>query len=151
MLLKIKRTKPTPTTQCGRLLIDGEYFCDTIENADKMIPLGFYPIRVTYSPKFDELLPLVDNVPSRTGIRIHPGNTWRDSTGCILVGETPPDPLDKGEIPRLLSSRKTFNALRERLLTAQHNREAIFLDIVDASPQKIKQNRIYDKATQRSI
>jgi hypothetical protein len=44
-----------------------------------------YHVAVTQSPKFKRLLPIVQNVPSRTGIRFHRGTKPEHSTGCILV------------------------------------------------------------------
>jgi len=131
----------------GRLYVDGQYYCDTIENAEKQIPTGHYPIRMTYSPHFQEVLPLIDRVIGRSGIRIHPGNTYRDSSGCILVGQTPPDPLGKGEIPRLLCSRRTFNPLCESMRVVAEKREEIWIEIVDATPEKVMQDKLYDEAT----
>ena len=58
---------------------------DTLENADFLIPAGTYPLTRTYSRKFDKLLPLVEDVPDRTGIRIHRGTIPEHSQGCILT------------------------------------------------------------------
>jgi hypothetical protein len=57
----------------------------TLENADFIIPPGIYPLRRTWSPRFRKLLPLVDNVPDREGIRIHMGTKPEHSEGCILT------------------------------------------------------------------
>ena len=57
----------------------------TLENDDYIIPSGTYPVRVTWSPKFKRMLPLVNNVPGRSGIRIHRGTKPEHSRGCILV------------------------------------------------------------------
>ena len=57
----------------------------TLENADYIIPAGTYPIVVTWSPKFKRMLPLVLNVPGRSGIRVHQGTKPEHSRGCILV------------------------------------------------------------------
>ena len=58
---------------------------DTLENADYLIPAGTYPLARTWSPKFKKLLPLVEDVPDREGIRIHRGSIPEHSKGCILV------------------------------------------------------------------
>ena len=57
----------------------------TIENADFIIPAGTYPLNRTWSPKFKKLLPLIEEVPEREGIRIHTGTKPEHSTGCVLV------------------------------------------------------------------
>ena len=57
----------------------------TLENKDYIIPTGTYPVRVTWSPKFKRMLPLVLNVPGRSGIRVHRGTRPEHSRGCILV------------------------------------------------------------------
>lgn len=57
----------------------------TLENALYLIPAGTYPLRRTYSHKFKKMLPLVDEVPDRSGIRIHRGTIPEHSTGCILT------------------------------------------------------------------
>ncbi len=83
----------------GKLYVDGEYFCDTLEDKvrnlpvekkvmhETAIPAGEYEVRITYSPKFKRNLPLLLGVPYFTGIRIHRGNTPGGTSGCILVGE----------------------------------------------------------------
>lgn len=125
MLLRLIRTKTKGSATIGQLYIDGHLTCDTIENTNHIIPTGFYPVRVTHSPHFDELLPIIDNVPGRSGIRIHPGNTAADSQGCILVGNY------EAAHNRLLSSRRTFNPLREQLRTTLHAHEPIYLEITN--------------------
>ena len=57
----------------------------TIENADFIIPAGTYPLNRPWSPKFKKLLPIIEEVPEREGIRIHTGTKPEHSTGCVLV------------------------------------------------------------------
>ena len=87
--LVLRRSKPTESKEVkGKLTIpfeDGEQTYDTLENADYLIPEGTYPLRMTWSPKFKKLLPLIDEVPDREGIRIHRGSKLEHSTGCVLV------------------------------------------------------------------
>lgn len=61
--------------------------CDTLENADFLIPPLYYPISVTMSPKFKRLLPVLGGVPGRSDIRIHVGSKPEHSRGCILVSK----------------------------------------------------------------
>ena len=62
--------------------------CDTLENADYLIPALIYGIGVTQSPKFKRLLPVVRQVPGRTGIRFHRGTRPEHSKGCILISDS---------------------------------------------------------------
>ena len=57
----------------------------TLENADFLIPAGTYPVERTWSPKFKKFLPILSNVPDRSGIRIHRGTIPEHSKGCILT------------------------------------------------------------------
>jgi len=50
------------------------------------IPAGVYQVVVTPSKRFHRKLPLLLNVPGFTGIRIHAGNTKKDTEGCIIPG-----------------------------------------------------------------
>jgi len=59
--------------------------CPTLENADYLIPALIYRVAVTRSPKFQRLLPVLQQVPNRTGIRFHRGSLPEHSKGCILI------------------------------------------------------------------
>ena len=68
----------------GKMRVNGQDIA-TLENADYIIPVGTYPVLVTFSPRFQRNLPLIGNVPGRSGIRIHRGTKPEHSKGCILV------------------------------------------------------------------
>ena len=91
MLIKLIRNKPQGNAITGRLVIDGRWYCNTLERVGYQIPALCYHVAVTQSPKFTRLLPLVTGVPRtgdkamRQGIRIHRGTKPEHSTGCILV------------------------------------------------------------------
>ena len=59
--------------------------CETLENADYLVPALVYQVQVTNSPKFRRLLPVLVQVPGRSGIRFHRGTQPAHSKGCILV------------------------------------------------------------------
>ena len=125
MNLHLQRTERGDRYTMGRLAIDGEPFCDTLEPTDRhldaitmrpeqklygqtAIPTGSYPVALTYSPRFKRTLPLLKNVPHFEGIRIHPGNSAADTAGCILVGHR----VHSG---RLTDSRQTMRQLMTTL------------------------------------
>ena len=89
-MLTLVRYTRTETAILGSLYLNGAFICYTLENAAKAIPCGMYTVQNSKSPKFKRELPLLHNaqVPSSRGIRIHVGNTAKDSQGCVLVGMT---------------------------------------------------------------
>lgn len=72
----------------GRLEINGQFICYTLENRKKLIPCGLYTVENSISPKFKRELPLLHNkdVPAKRGVRIHVGNYYHQSNACVLVG-----------------------------------------------------------------
>ena len=111
MYIRLIRNEPKGSAITGRLVINGRWFCNTLERVGYQIPALCYHVIVTQSPKFKRLLPLVQNVPAspksspkgkdfnsdeklpslqggaggRQGIRFHRGSKPEHSTGCILV------------------------------------------------------------------
>ena len=102
MKLKLVRVAYFDDCTIGRLYVDGEHVCDTLEDkvrevdgvpvkvwkvpGETAIPTGTYPLVTTYSPRFQCDLPLVEDVPGYSGIRIHVLNFASQSEGCIGVG-----------------------------------------------------------------
>ena len=116
MQLQLNRLLGSESSTTGELLIDGKFFCYTLEDVEReakifgvtAIPKGEYKVALTLSPRFKQVLPLLLDVPGYTGVRIHSGNTADDTEGCILVG----DRVGKGF---LYNSRNTLKKLLERL------------------------------------
>ena len=140
MRLTLIRIANKPTYCIGKLYVDGKYFCDTLEDHDRglddsmelsdiislkkygetAIPTGIYNVLLTYSPKYKKVMPLINNVKGYSGIRIHSGNTAKDTLGCLLVGKNK-------EVGKVLDSRNTYNALFKRL--QQKGNDKIVIDI----------------------
>lgn len=95
MNIELKRRYLGEVYTIGSLSIDGQYFCDTLEDAVRQvkvygktaIPYGRYNIILNVSPHFGRILPRLIDVPQFDGVLIHRGNTAEDTAGCILVGE----------------------------------------------------------------
>ena len=82
---KLYRTSHYYNKRLDKMVERLHYICDTLENADYLIPALIYRVTVTQSPKFRRLLPLLNQVPGRSGIRVHRGTKPEHSLGCILV------------------------------------------------------------------
>ena len=168
MLIRLLRNKPKANAITGRLILgDVPLTLATLEPWQYAIPAGCYRLRLTYSPTFQELLPLLDGVLGyarqphngirRTGIRIHAGNTIADSRGCILVGKadascliaSSPNSLSPASLHATPpSSRKALKELRDYLLNyqTQHPHEEIYIEI--SEPDK---HPLYDVPYERQL
>ena len=83
-VIQMRRISRNEKTVRGSMRVNGRDIA-TLENADYIIPVGTYSVSVTFSPRFKRMLPLIGNVPGRSGIRIHRGTKAEHSKGCILV------------------------------------------------------------------
>lgn len=124
MNIQLKRIAKKETYTIGKLYLDGIYFCDTIEDKDRglnqtmlindikkkkvygetAIPTGTYKLVIDYSNRFKKNMAHILNVPGYEGIRIHTGNTAKDSLGCIIVGKNK-------VVGKVVESRDTYNQL----------------------------------------
>lgn len=96
MKLELVRGSHFDTCTIGHVYVDAAFECFSLENPDRMvsalgpehiaIPCGTYKIIMYDSPKFGRRVPILLDVPGRTFVEIHMGNTSRDTHGCILVG-----------------------------------------------------------------
>ena len=82
---KLYRTSHYVNKRTGLLVERLHYICDTLENADYLVPALIYKVQVTQSPRFKRPLPILVQVPGRSGIRFHRGTKPEHSKGCILV------------------------------------------------------------------
>ncbi len=123
-----------------------EYFCDTLEppaletkttvskeavlrspaKARSLkpfaIPEGRYAVVISWSPRFRAWLPILLGVPMFSGIRIHAGNTAKDTQGCILVGRNQ-------LVGQVLESRKWLYELKQKIVEAKGRGEAVWITI----------------------
>lgn len=128
MEIQLKRIAKRNDYTIGNLYIDGQFFCNTLEDTDRgltdsqnllyikakkifsktAIPTGTYKVELTYSPRFKRILPLLVGVKGFDGIRIHQGNYPKDTEGCILVGKN----TIKGGV---FESKETLERLLKKL------------------------------------
>lgn len=116
MEILVKRLEFSERATIGKLSINGEVICDTLEDTFRQlpescpytskgemckckekvygktcIPYGRYKVNYRYSPKFGKHYPALENVPHFLGILIHAGSNVDHTEGCILVGERVPN------------------------------------------------------------
>lgn len=92
------------------------------------IPAGRYQIKKTWSNRFQlETLQLMD-VPGFSGIRIHAGNTHKDSEGCILTGTGISDKSINGA-QAVIHSRDALAKLESRVCPLLGSSESVFITI----------------------
>ena len=137
MKLTLKRIALKPTYTIGKLYVDDNYFCDTLEdtvrdlnkdgkfdNGEKKIkgetaiPYGTYEITTNvvsqrfknrvWAKPYGGKIPRLINVPSFDGVLLHPGSSSADTSGCLLVGKNT-------IVGRLTDSQKTFHMLMQKI------------------------------------
>ena len=144
MELELKRIAKRDTYTIGRLSINGQRFCDTLEDTDRgldqkmslavlkarkrkgitAIPTGRYKVTLAVkSPKYSKRpaykfcegnVPRLINVPAYEGVLIHIGNYPTDTEGCILVGRNT-------KVGAVMDSTETFKKLYAILEKATDN------------------------------
>lgn len=137
MELHLQRDPTTDGATLGKLYVNGEFFCFTLEDAirehkfagETCIPSGRYKIVINKSQHFQRMLPLLLNVPEFDGIRIHAGNGPVDTHGCILVG------LDR-HANTIVQSRSAMDLLQPVIATALAKGEDVWITV--KNPQVVE-------------
>lgn len=106
MELLVKRKIFTSHSTVGDFFVNGEFFSNTLEDIDRKltsdtplfqiqsikvhgqtaIPTGRYRVVKYFSPKHNNFVPLLVNVPGFEFVEIHSGNKPEDTDGCLLLG-----------------------------------------------------------------
>ena len=105
---KLYRTSHYINKRTGLLVERLHYICDTLENADYLVPALIYKVQVTQSPRFKRPLPILVQVPDRTGIRFHRGSLPEHSKGCILISAS----MEQSLTARWLSEQSASDETR---------------------------------------
>ena len=123
MNLKLTRFEFGDTYTIGKLYVDNVFECYTLEDKVRpleekilnktAIPAGTFKVIIDMSNRFKKEMPHILNVPGFEGVRIHSGNTDKDTEGCILLGTT----WTKGNF--IGNSKIAFNSFFKKLLTAK--------------------------------
>lgn len=138
MKLILARFQFTDKSTIGRLSVDGQFQCFTLEDTvrevegvhvsnwklpgETAIPIGTYEVIIDHSNRFGKDLPRLLRVPGFEGVRIHSGNTDKDTEGCILTGTSYAE-------NKLFNSRMAFMPLMAMLEHAYDLDEKIEIEI----------------------
>jgi len=119
----------------------------TLENADCLIPALIYKVQVTRSPKFRKLLPILLQVPNRSGIRIigvhsvnqrsvcdgesgaNPSTFSQTAFELVYEDLARDDEHSKGCI--LIPDATICDQLTNTLLNEQQHNEPIYIELCD--------------------
>lgn len=113
MKFEVTRYEYDDDRTIGKLEIDGNFFCWTLEDrvrppgmkvyGETAIPEGEYVVTIeAFRGDTDKMYPYLHDVPMFTGVCMHGGNRPEDTLGCILVGFDRDD-ADKDH-PRIYNS-----------------------------------------------
>ena len=149
MYIRLIRNKPQGNAITGRLVVDGRWFCNTMERVGYQIPALCYHVAVTQSPKFKRLLPLVTGVP-RTMSNVESQKSKVNETSAAVSPDFKHSTLDikqsalrsgirfhVGSKPEhstgciLVPDREIEELLTSALLETQNNHEEIILEVTD--------------------
>lgn len=150
MEIKIIRKYKKAKYTIGIVYVNGEYFCNSLEDVDRglssdmsvddilkvkkpketAIPCGRYRITLSYSPKFHNkpyaisgMIPLINGVKGFSAIRMHDGKdeSWTD--GCILMGRNT-------KVGQLTDGLAVMTELTKRVSTALFKGESVYVTII---------------------
>ena len=134
--LKLERVGYRQHYTIGHLYVNGVYQCDTLEptwrdyahgeekvKGESAIPEGTYQIWLRSNGKFGFTVPQLIDVPMFKGVQIHPGNTFTDTQGCILVGTN-------SHVGKVVRSMSAFSKLMQKLFDAQFQGMGFEISIV---------------------
>ena len=95
MNLYLLRNIYTDHSTRGIIISNYKFLCYTLEDVvrtpsikidgETAIAAGRYEVILSYSNRFKRTMPLLLDVPQFSGIRIHGGNTHKNTQGCLLV------------------------------------------------------------------
>ena len=152
MELLVTRNYKKNNYTIGKLYINNKLFSNTIEDTDRgltsdmnesqikslkvygetAIPIGTYTVDMnTVSPKFKDKtwakpyggkVPRLLKVKGYEGVLIHPGNSAKDSSGCLLIGLNT-------KVGMVTNSTEYFHKLMKELLAAKLKGEEIKITI----------------------
>ena len=128
----IREISPSPASSDSSKVVHGNLYlvthsglsenlthiCETLENADHLIPALIYRVAVTNSPKFKRPLPILQQVPGRSGIRFHRGTKPQHSSGCILVATLD---IEQSLTARWLAEQSAHEETRLEICRAPQN------------------------------
>jgi hypothetical protein len=136
MIQTLVRYKSNQTTTLGKLYINGQFECYILEDeyrekkikGETRIPCGTYRLDLRVSPRFSPRLGhkviWLKDVPNFEFILVHPGNTEKDTDGCLLTGKA----VDGWTVTE---SRAAYEAYYSKTAPAIDSGKPCYLTVID--------------------
>ena len=153
MNITVERHQQGDNSTLGRLYVDGEFECFTLEDerrevkvsGETAIPSGTYTIlprteggmHPKYAERYGDLhvgMAWLQDVPDFNFVYIHTGNREDQTEGCLLVGQGF-QPTHEGENNYIVTgSRNAYVPLYTEIAAAWEREEEVLITITYASP-----------------
>ena len=135
MKLTLVRRWFGPDKTIGKLYVNGIFRYFVLEDLVRpegetvpkqtAIPYGKYPISVSHSPRLGRKLPLIENVPNFSGIRIHAGVDEKWTEGCLLISR-------KVENGKLVLDRQAESEITAIISNALDHDQPVTLRVINS-------------------
>ena len=141
MEIRILRNRFFKERTVGQLYVDGELTCFTLEDTvrevegkpveewkvqnETAIPYGRYKVTLENSQKFGPDTISLANVPGFKYIRMHTGNTEKDTEGCIIVGYK----LTENNIIKYGTTKPALLDLKARIKNVLDGKGSVWIEI----------------------
>lgn len=148
--VELKRVEQSEEVTIGVLVVDGEGVCWCLEEPWRenepnvsCIPAGTYPLALEHSPSKGRELWTIKDVPGRSYVRIHIGNSVDDTAGCVLPGELPTTKNNRREVE---FSARAFGKFTKAMGDSEATAQITVINVDGSKGEKAKPKKAKEEA-----
>lgn len=140
--VELRRVEQSEDVTIGVLTVDGKGVCWCLEEPWRenqpevsCIPAGTYPLALEHSPSKGRELWTIKDVPGRSYVRIHIGNSVDDTAGCVLPGELP---VTKNERREVEFSARAFGKFKDAMGDGEATAQITIINVDGSKGEKVE-------------